>query len=79
MSLAIRVTRFVQTLQILAVKDGNIDSEVSLALRAIVYEHVFKKIMRRLRYWLKKIKDGESASPGFIEIGCSEFDPAEGS
>ena len=32
----------------------------------------------QMRYWLKKIKDGESASRGFVEIGRSEFDSAEG-
>ena len=32
----------------------------------------------QMRYWLKKIKDGESASHGFVEIDRSEFDSAEG-
>lgn len=32
----------------------------------------------QMHYWLKKVKDGASAPRGFVEIGLSEFDPAEG-
>ncbi len=32
----------------------------------------------QMRYWLKREKDSESAPHGFVEIGRSEFNPAEG-
>ncbi len=32
----------------------------------------------QMRYWLKKVKDGASAPRGFVEIGRSGLDPAEG-
>lgn len=32
----------------------------------------------QMHYWLRKEKDSESTPHGFVEIGRSEFNPAEG-
>jgi hypothetical protein len=32
----------------------------------------------QMHYWLRKEKDSESTPRGFVEIGCSGLDPAEG-